>query len=200
MSRAIGFTTQETSMVFWIISMVMAMVVINYCFDLFIQINPINPGIGSLLIFMLFALIIGKIFDFIAMLIPNYKISKENLNWFIDKVDKDYIGWIRLTRNKKLRIQIVKCGPLGQTKGIAYGQKADVINTGDCTISNSIGNQAILKSDLLSTNINIDDAIGLNLIQKHHGTIGFDAYELAENQGKLLFKSEKKKPVEAVDG
>lgn len=200
MGRAISFTTQETSTIFWTISMVMAMVAINYCFDLFIQINPINPGIGSLLIFMLLILIIGKIFDFIAMALPNYKISKENLNWFIDKVDKDYIGWIRLTRNRKLRIQLVKCGPLGQTKGIAYGQKADVINTGDCTISNNIGNQAILKSDLLSTNINIDEAIGLNLIHKHHGLIGFDAYGEAIKKGKILFKTPKEKKQETTNG
>jgi len=191
--RAIGLTTQEMSMVFWVISLVMAMVVINYCLDLYSQIAPINPGIGTLLMFMLFICIFGKIFDFIAMAIPNYKISKENLNWFIDKISNpDYMGWIRFTKNKKLRIQIVKCGPLGQTKGLAYGDKADVINTGDYTVTNSVGNQAIIINDLLSTNVNLNEALGLNLIQKHYGTIGFNAYERCVDQDKLLFKTKKK--------
>lgn len=199
MSRAIGLTTQEMSTIFWIISMVMAAVVINYCIDLYIQIAPINPGIGSLLIFLLFITIIMKVFDFIAMAFPNYKISKENLNWWIDKINNpDYMGWIRATRNKVIRTQIVKCGALGQTKGLAYGHKADVINTGDYTVTNSIGNKAIIKNDLLSTNVNLDEAMGLNLIQKHHGLIGFTAYEQAEEDGELLFKKpdQLKKPAE----
>jgi len=189
MPRAIGLTTQEMSTIFWIISMVMAAVVINYCIDLYIQIAPINPGIGGLLIFMLFVTIIMKVFDFMAMALPNYKISKENLNWWIDKINNpDYMGWIRATRNKVIRTQIVKCGALGQTKGMAYGHKADAINTGDYTVTNSIGNKAIIKNDLLSTNVNLDEALGLNLIQKHHGLIGFNAYERAEDDDALLFK------------
>ena len=178
-------------MVFWIISMLMAAVAINYCISLYSSIAPINPGIGGLLIFMLLVIIIGKVFDFMAMAIPNFKISKENLNWWIDKISNpDYIGWIRFTRNKKIRVQITKCGPLGQTKGLAYGNKADVINTGDYTVTNSVGNQAIIKSDLLSTNINLDEALGLNLLKKHHGMIGFDAYEYAAEKKQLLFKEQ----------
>jgi hypothetical protein len=132
--------------------------------------------------------------------LPNYKISKEGIQIFVDKItNPDWIGWLRFTRTKGLRTPIVKCGPLGQTKGMAYDEKADVINNGDYTITLQNGNKVIIKNDLLSSNINLDEVMGLNLIQKHHGMIGFDAYEYAADNNKLLFKDQPTKQTEKPD-
>ena len=83
----------------------------------------------------------------------------------MDKItNPDYIGWIRATRSRQIRNHIFKKGPLGQTKGRANGVKADVINKGDYTLTLPNGNQAIIKSDLLSTNINLEHCVNWQMI------------------------------------
>lgn len=188
-SRAYGATNSEISAVFWIIGAICAIFVIKYLIDMYVQVQIGNPELAMQFLFMIVLVLIFLFFTFISMALPNYLISKHNLNLLIDKItNPDYIGWIRFTRNKRLCFQTVKCGPLGQTKGLANDLKADIINDGTYTVTTPSGNQAILKSDLLSTNINLENAIGWNLIHKHHGMIGYKAWEKAAELGKLLFK------------
>jgi hypothetical protein len=168
-----------------------------------------NPGISSAFMVIMMLFFMNIIFSFASMALPNYLISKYNLNILIDRVkNPDFVGWIRFTRTKRLCFQMVKNGPIGQTKGIANGEKADCINDGSYTVITPCGNQAIIKSDLLSHNINLDRAVGWNLISKHFGLIGFRAWEKAEEDGKLVYKRHlkirRRKPLpkneEAVNG
>jgi len=148
-----------------------------------------NPGIASLFMLIIVMLLMSIIFSFAAMALPNYQISKFNLNLFIDRItNPDFMGWIRFTRNKKVLLQIVSNGPLGQTKGITHGEKADVNNDGSYTVITPCGNQAIVVNDLSSHNINMDRATGWNLIHRHFGFLGFRAWEKAAEDDKLIFK------------
>jgi len=191
--RAFGITNSEISVIIWIIGFLMNVVVLKVIFDV---LSPAmgNPGISNAFMIILMMTFMGCIFGFAAMALPNYLISKYNLNILVDRIrNPDFIGWIRFTRNKRLCFQVVKNGPLGQTMGVANGEKADIINNGGYTITTPSGNQAILKNDLLSHNINLEQAVGWQLIHKHFGLVGFRAWEKAEDDGKLVYKRRLKK-------
>lgn len=187
--RAYGITNSEISAVLWIIGFLMMAISLKITYDILAPVMS-NPKYGSAFMIILLMFFISVIFSFASMALPNSLISKYDLNILIDRIkNPEYIGWIRFTRNKRLQCQTVKQGPLGQTKGIANGEKADTINDGTFTITTPCGNQAILKSDLLSNNINLERAVGWQLIHKHFGgLIGFKAWEKAEEDGKLVYK------------
>lgn len=172
--RAYGMTNSEMSAIFWLMSMIFFLVVVKYCIDIPNQLG----GLRMTFTVMIILLMISKFFDFISMAIPNYLISKHNLNILIDRLSNpDFIGWIRFTRNKRLQFQTVRNGSLGQTKGVMDEEKASVINDGSYTVITPCGNQAIIVNDLLSHNINMERATGWNLVSKHHGFIGFNAWD-----------------------
>ena len=188
MGRAIGVTNAEISTSFWLIGLITFLVCFVVIWDIWKQAPLVE------FIIVMFLLIISFVFFTMAWFWMNYVVSKLNLNLLIDRItNPDYIGWIRFTRSKGLRFNIVKTGPLGQTKGIANGAKADVINNGDYTVTLQNGNKAIIKSDLLTTNINLDQCVGWQLIKKHFGVIGYKAWEKCVDDKQTLFKIEEKK-------
>jgi len=192
--RAFGITNSEISAVIWIIGFLMSCISLKVTYDVF---RPAlgDPGIGNAFMIILMMSFMSIIFSFSAMALPNFLISKYNLNILIDRIrNPDFIGWIRFTRNKRLCFQVVKNGPLGQTKGLANDEKADIINDGSYTVITPAGNQAVIKSDLLSNNINLERAVGWNLIHKHFGLLGFRAWEKAQDDGKLVYKRRFKNP------
>jgi len=191
--RAFGITNSEISSILWIISFMMSVISLKVTFDL---LGPFmgNPNIRGTVMVISLCFFMTLLFSFASMALPNFLISKYNLNILIDRIrNPDFMGWIRFTRNKRLAFQIVRNGPLGQTKGMADGEKADVINDGSYTVTTPSGNQAIIKSDLLSHNVNLENAVGWNLIHKHYHLVGFKAWEKAQDDGKLVYKRKTKK-------
>lgn len=186
--RAFSITTGEVSAMFWIIGFVMIMVGLRYLFEMqsaFRELgNESLVGTTGLVIFLIFFFVF---FSLLSMAFPNYQITKNDLNIFIDRItNPDFIGWGRITRNKRLRVHTVDMGPSGQTKGIVNGEKADVFNFGDYTVTTKNGNQIIFVNDWLNTNINFDDVRDMNLIKRHFGIVGFNAWKYAANKKQLL--------------
>lgn len=180
--RAMGITNQEISISFWVIGFVCQLFTIKLIWGLYTQ-APLGD-----FILMLFLLSIASFFFFLAPMWMNYLISKFELDLFINKItNPDFIGWIRFTKSKMCRLQIVKKGPLGQTMGLANDAKADIINQGDYTITTPSGNQALIMMDMLSHNVNLEKNVGWNLINKHFGTLGFKACEKAMVDGKTIY-------------
>jgi hypothetical protein len=198
--RAITLTNSEISMIFWVIYLIMAVFTMKTLWGYWVQTShPIlgNPQLNLEFTLLMFITVIGIFFSLMSVVLPNYLISKYNLNLLIDRISNpNWIGWIRFTRSKGLRFHIVKKGPLGQTKGYANDAEADVINTGDYTVTLQNGNQAIIKSDLLTTNINLEDAVGWQLIKKHYGVVGYKAWEKAADEGQLLFNVKKEEKIQ----
>lgn len=189
--RAFNITTSETSACMWGIGLIFTIIALIFIIQIRGDLAPLYPGIATYLVFSVIMIIIGIILSFISMFMPNYQISKNNLNIFIDRItNPDFTGWLRVTRNNRIRIHVVKNGPLGQTKGLADGVKADIFNDGKSTLTTTNGNQMILVSDFLSTNIDLKNAIGWRLINKHYGLIGYDAWEKAADDEELIFKIE----------
>ncbi|MBE3095361.1 MAG: hypothetical protein IMZ52_10055 [Actinobacteria bacterium] len=186
--RAIRISNSEISAVIWLMSLLFTVIALVCLYNM---VKPAlkDPGIMSLFMLITMMLLMSIIFSLASMAMPNYQISKHNLNLLIDRItNPDFMGWIRFTRNKKILFQIVKNGPLGQTKGLAHGEKADVNNDGSYTVITPSGNQAIIVNDLSSHNINMDRAMGWNLIHKHFGIVGFRAWEKAAEDKKLIYK------------
>jgi hypothetical protein len=186
--RAIRISNSEISAMLWIMSLMFMFIALVCVFNI---LEPVlaDPGFMSLFMLIIVMMMMSIFFGFAAMAIPNYLISKYNLNLLTDRItNPDFMGWVRFTRNKKVLFQIVKNGPLGQTKGLAHGEKADVNNDGSYTVITPCGNQAIVVNDLSSHNINMDRAMGWNLIYKHFGFLGFRAWEKAAEDKKLIYK------------
>lgn len=191
MPRAIGITNQETSTIFWMIGLILTVIPIKYSWDFYTQLVLTNPAVAVKFTMMMFMLSIAIVFYLMSMVLPNYLISKYNLDLFVNRItNPDYIGWLRFTKAKGMRSHIVKKGPLGQTKGVANGVKADCVNNGDYTVTLANGNQAIIKHDMLSHNLNLDKNVGWQLIKKHHGIIGFDAWEKCASDSETMFEVE----------
>jgi len=166
LGRPFSVTTQEMSAAIWVTGFVIFFItIIN---------DPYFPVMYTLLF------LICSFFMACSMVVPNYAITKYNLNMLIDRMtNPNYENWIRVTKNKKLFLRIVETGPLGQSKGVVSGYNADIINKGNYTVTFQNGNHAIIAPDVMSTNADLEEEIGWKLVKKKHGFIGFDAYRKA---------------------
>lgn len=182
--KAITFTTQEMAISFWCISLIFALVMID------------QTNMGATWIFFMFMILF---FSFLSVAWLCYLFSKYTLNAFTDRIHHDYETWIRCDKTGMFTLQIVKKGSLGLSKGVAHGVKAAIINRGDTNYSLPNGNRVLLKFDALSHNINLDEAIGWQLIHKKWELLGYNAYEKAEADRKTLIKIEGKEDT-AVGG
>lgn len=183
--RPFKFTTQEIAIIFWCVGFAMLIMTLYSTFD---------PR-GAFIIpfdFMLF-LIMGIVFFFIGVAFPCYQISKWDCNIFMDKLEPGFDGWLRFTKSRRFAPQIVKTGALGQTKGLVAGHKADVIDRGDFPVTLRNGNHCIIKYDLMSHNLNLEESVGWTLFQKKYGLLGANAYKRALGDDKVLRPSKTKK-------
>lgn len=193
-------TNSEISAIFFLIGFMLIMVIFKNLLNLYNQVAFTNPGLAGQFAINMFMIVIAAFMFFISMAMPNYLISKYNLNLFVDRItNSDFIGWIRFTRSKGVRFHIVKNGVLGQTQGVANGAKADVINNGDYTVITPNGNKCIITHDMLSHNINLERCVGWQLIKKHFGFLGYNAWQKAIEDEALQFKIEEEEIQEIKD-
>ena len=205
LKRAYTVTVSEMSTVFLFIGLLVCTLGIVNLFGYTSMIEPVNPGLAGGIRFAIVLVVISLFFFLISMVMPNYAITKNNLNILIDRLTSpDHIGWIRFTRDGGIRFHTAEIGSHGQCKSMANGKKADVINNGDYTVTAENGNKLICVNDFLSHNMNMDQATGWTLVKKHFGIIGYDVYGKALDLGKTLFKQDgwlhRKDKTEETDG
>ena len=191
--RAFSITTPEISTIFFAIGFLLMIFGIKEVLKMneWALMNNMQGLSGSLMIVVM-VMVLMFIFYLLSVAFPVYQIIKNNLFIFIDRISNpDYIGWFGFNRNKKFYPQVVKIGSFGKTMGIMAGVSADVINDGTYTGITTNGNQTLIVSDMLSNNINLDNAVGWNLIKKHHGVVGYQAYERAVAMNQTVFEIEK---------
>jgi len=182
--KAITFTTQEMAITLWCISLIFALVMID------------QTHMGGTWIFFMFMILL---FSFLPVAWLCYLFSKYTLNVFTDRIHHDYETWVRIDKGGMITLQIVRKGPLGLSKGVAHGVKAAIINRGDTNYSFPNGNRALLKYDALSHNINLNEAIGWQLVHRKWGMLGYNAYVKAEEDGRTTIKI-KKESTGAIGG
>jgi hypothetical protein len=184
--KAINFTNSEISIIFFIIGLILQLICIKIMIDYVLQ----YPG-ELKFVLLLFLLPMAILFFFISPAWINYIISKNELFLWTDRItNPNYIGWIRATKSKQLRSHIVENGPMGRTMGIANGEKADVINQGDYTVTLPNGNKAIIVDDRSSVNINLEQNKDWEMIQKHYHLVGSTAWKKAVDEKQTVFEME----------
>lgn len=187
--RAITITTPEISTLFFAIGFLLMIFMVRNILNMHsYAMTSGQLNLASSLLTQVMIVFIMFFFFIIAVGFPVYQIVKNNLFVITDRItNPDWMGWFGFNRNKRWYPQLVNIGSLGKTMGLMNGEKADVINFGDYTVTLPNGNQVLVVNDMLSTNINLDIALGWNLIRKHYGVVGYQAYEMAAQQGKLMF-------------
>lgn len=171
----IRFGNSEIAITLWIFSVFLIVFTFMYPFPLVIQL---------LLLFSMF--LSGAAVLWLPLLINKYQLRPT-----IDKCGKEETTWCRCTLDRILIPQFVSKGPYGQTKGVTYKEKADVIDDGEFPCKWLNGNPAIIMYDGMNTSIDLRKSIARKQMTKKYGVrSGIEAYNLAKEKGALLHDKE----------
>lgn len=184
--RPIGFTIQEIAMVFLSISVLFMAVLVNFPNN---KILELSTGIEWYIYdfsTLAFLLILSFMFAALGMIFICFSLSKNDLNMWTDRVNKDWQATLRVDKNGLVSNQIMKKDSLGFVKGIAFGKKAGLINKGGFKLTLPNGNTVLLVLDFMSHNANPLEAVGWSLYKKKHGVIGYNAYKKCQREKKTL--------------
>lgn len=167
----IRFGVLEASCLLWFIGIVPLIIILLT--------NP--PAI------VMICVIASVFFTLMAVSILPYLITKYHLRPAIDKCQKDETTWCRVTKDRLVIPQFVDKGPYGQTKGVTYKAKADVIDDGNFPLHWLNGNPCILMYDLMNTSIDLNKSVARGIMRKKYGIrSGIEGYKRAEKEGRVL--------------
>lgn len=182
--RPFKFTTQEIATAFWCIGLFIIIIFFYVCYGY----DPLYGMVFIIPAQMILFLLIGVFFMFLGYVFPCYQISKWDCNVFMDKLEQGWDCWLRYTKSRRFAPQCVQTGPLGQMKGLVSGHKADIINRGDFPVTLRNGNHAVIKYDLMSHNINLNEATGWKLMARKYGFLGVNAFKRCISEKKTVKK------------
>lgn len=130
--------------------------------------------------------------SFSAVLWLPFQINKNRLNPLLDDAKPDETVWLRITKDQVFIPQFVKKSTLGLTKGLIYGEKADVLDDGDFPIKTLNGNPANIQYDIVNTTIDLKKSLARRVMMKRYNVkSGIDAYNIALREGKVMKINEK---------
>lgn len=143
-------------------------------------------GLGMPIVYIAFILVSIVMTCFAVCWLP-YLISKYQLRPGIDRCHDGETTWLRITKDLKISPQFVTKGPYGQTKGVTYGEKADVIDDGSFQVHWLNGNSGIVMYDLMNTSVDLKKSVARKKMRIRWGIrSGVEGYNLAKKQGEVL--------------
>lgn len=123
-----------------------------------------------------------------------YHIRKNRLTPLLDDAAPYETVWLRFTKDKIFIPQFVKKGTFGVTKGLIYGEKADILDDGDFAVKTLNGNPAVITYDLVNTTIDLKKSLGRRIMKKRYNIeSGVEGYNIARTGGKVVMIEEKQK-------
>jgi hypothetical protein len=135
---------------------------------------------------------ISVFLGFFAQLWLILKVHQFRLTPLLDEAKPNETIWLRTTKDHVFIPQFVPKGTLGNTKGLIYGEKADVLDDGDFPIKTLNGNSAILMYDLINTSIDLKKSLSRRLMKKRFGIMsGVDGYNFYKQNGKVMMGDKK---------
>lgn len=135
---------------------------------------------------------ISAFINFFAQLWPVIQIRKNRLMPLLDEAYPDETVWLRFTKDKIFIPQFVKKSTFGVTKGLIYGEKADILDDGDFPVKTLNGNPATITFDLMNTTIDLKKSLARRFMKKRYNVeSGVDGYKLARVDGKVVLLDEK---------
>lgn len=146
------------------------------------------PLFANILLIIKIFIIVGFFLILMAFIWINGVISSNGLGVLINRINPDkHEVWVRISKSKHLSFQKVKKDVYGRTKGIMQNKKADVIDKGDFPIRLKNGNPAIIAYDLMSHNVNLNEAVAWKKIfKKYKLRSGKKAYQKAVEDEEVI--------------
>ena len=127
-------------------------------------------------------------FTFFSACWMPYLVTKYHLRPAIDKCGANETTWCRTTKDSIIIPQFVDKGPYGQTKGVTFKEKADVMDDGSFPIRWLNGNPGIIVYDLMNTNVNLKKSVARKKMKLKFGVrSGVEGYNKAKQEGKVMF-------------
>lgn len=165
----------EKGLSLWIIGMV------PLAFMIYMGMPMVYKLAGGLTIFI----------SFFAQMWPVYQIRKNRLTPLLDDAMPHETVWLRFTKDRIFVPQFVKKSAFGVTKGVIYGEKADVLDEGDFPIKTLNGNPAVITYDMINTTIDLKKSVARRFMKKRYKVEnGIDGYNTARVGGKVMIKDE----------
>jgi hypothetical protein len=131
---------------------------------------------------------ISVFITFFAQLWPISKILQYRLSPLLDEAKPHETVWLRFTKDHIFVPQFVPKGTLGNTKGLIYGEKADVLDDGDFPVKTLNGNSAIIQYDMINTAIDLRKSVGRRIMKKRFKIAsGINGYNVAQRDGKIMY-------------
>ena len=122
-----------------------------------------------------------------------FQIRKNRLTPLLDEAYPDETVWLRFTKDKIFIPQFVRKSTFGVTKGLIYGEKADVLDDGDFPIKTLNGNPAVLQYDLINTTIDLKKSLARRFMKKRYNIEnGVDGYNIARVGNKVMMIDDEK--------
>jgi hypothetical protein len=132
--------------------------------------------------------IASVVFGLIGACWMPYLITKNHLRPAIDKCGHNETTWLRITKDRIVLPQFADKGPYGQTKGVTFREKADVMDDGAFPIRWLNGNPGIIMYDMMNTNVDLNKSVARKLMKQEHGIrSGIEGYHKAKQDKKVMF-------------
>jgi hypothetical protein len=120
-----------------------------------------------------------------------YLVSKYRLRPCIDRCKENETTWCRVTKDHILVPQFVDKGPYGQTKGVTFKEKADVVDDGSFPVKWLNGNPGIIMYDLINTSVDLNKSVARKKMTERFGIrSGIEGYKKAQEDGMVIKKHE----------
>ena len=166
------FGSPEISILCWAVGLILMMIMI---------------GMGMPLIYMTLMVAVMIFTLFGAAWCPYY-ICKYKLRPAIDRCVPGETTWLRITKDHIIVPQFVNKGSYGQTKGVTFKDKADVLDDGEFAVKWLNGNPGVIMYDLMNTNVDLNKSVARKLMKKQYNIrTGIEGYERAKKEGKRIF-------------
>lgn len=161
----------EKGLTLWIISIVPILIVLMMGMPFFYKL-----AVG-----------ISVFIGFFAQLWVTSKVLQNRLTPLLDEAKPHETVWLRFTRDRIFIPQFVPKSIFGNTNGVIYGEKADVLDEGEFPVKTLNGNPAIIQYDLANTAIDLRRTLARRFMRKRYKIDGgVEAYKTARHAGKVM--------------
>lgn len=160
----------EISVCIWIVSIIPIVIILF--------LNP--PWFITMLVIV--SILIGM---FAITWLPYY-VSKYRLRPAIDKCRENETTWCRVTKDHIVVPQFVNKGAYGANHGVAYKDKADIVDDGSFPCRWLNGNPTNIMYDMCNTSIDLRKSVARKLMKKKYGIKnGVEAYKKAVEEKQI---------------
>ena len=110
-------------------------------------------------------------------------ICKYKLRPAIDRCRPGETTWLRITKDHIIAPQFVDKSSYGNTKGVTFKDKADVLDDGEFVVRWLNGNYGLLMFDLMNTNVDLYKSVARKLMKEKYGIrSGIEGYQKAKQE------------------